>query len=88
VFNSTVAEGTPFPKGPPKSSEDRIGVGGSSDGQDEQGRIILPSETKEQPALSSGLSAMPWLNRRRPGSLYSIIEYEDLQLLHLVLSAE
>jgi hypothetical protein len=30
----------------------------------------------EQPSLSSGLSDAPWLNRRRPGSLYSIIEYE------------
>jgi hypothetical protein len=30
----------------------------------------------EQPSLSSGLSDAPWLNSRRPGSLYSIIEYE------------
>jgi len=49
-------------------------VGGSSDGQDEQSRIVLPPETGEQPSLSSGLSDAPWLDRRRPGSLYSIIE--------------
>ncbi len=29
-----------------------------------------------KPSLSSGLSDAPWLNRRRPGSLYSIIEYD------------
>jgi len=45
-----------------------------SDGQDEQSRILLPPETGEQPSLSSGLSDAPWLSRRRPGSLYSIIE--------------
>ena len=60
-------------------------VGGSSDGQDEQSRIVLPPEAREQPSLSSGLSAAPWLNRRRPGSLYSIIEYDVLQLLHYFL---
>ena len=38
------------------------------------GLIVLPPETGEQPSLSSGLSDAPWLNRRRPGSLYSIIE--------------
>ena len=38
--------------------------------------VGLPPETGEQPSLSSGLSDAPWLNRRRPGSLYSIIEYE------------
>ena len=32
-----------------------------------------------------GLSDAPWLNRRRPGSLYSIIEYEILLLLLLLL---
>ena len=32
------------------STEDRSGVGGSSDGQDEQSRIILPPETGEQQA--------------------------------------
>ncbi len=45
-----------------------------SDGQDEQSRILLPPETGDQPSLSSGLSDAPWLSRRRPGSLYSIIE--------------
>ncbi len=65
------------PRSPtPVSAEDRSGVGGSSDGQDEQGRIILPSETGERPSLSSGWSDAPWPNRRRPGSLYSIVEYE------------
>jgi hypothetical protein len=57
----------------PVSTEDRSGVGGSSDGQDEQRQIILPPETGEQPSLSSGWSDAPWLNRRRPGSLYSIV---------------
>jgi hypothetical protein len=46
------------------------------DGHSEHSRIVLPPETGEQPSLSSGLSDAPWLNRRRPGSLYSIIEYE------------
>jgi len=36
-------------------------------------RLLL---SREQPSLSSGLSDAPWLNRSRPGSLYSIIEYE------------
>ena len=36
-------------------------------------------------SLSSGLSDAPWLNRRRPGSLYSIIEYEEILLLLLLL---
>jgi hypothetical protein len=67
------------------STKGRIGVGGSSDGQDEQSRIVLPLETGEQPSLSSGLSDAPWLNRRRPGSLYSIIEYEPGPLLLRVL---
>jgi hypothetical protein len=50
---------------------------GSSDGQDAQSRIVLPPETGDQPSsLSSGLSDAPRLNRRRPGYLYSIIEYE------------
>jgi hypothetical protein len=50
-------------------TEGRSGVGGSSDGQDEQSRIVQPPETGEQPpSLSSGLSHAPWLNRRRPGS--------------------
>ncbi len=40
------------------------------------GSSYVPPETGEQPSLSSGLSDAPWLNRRRPGSLYSIIEYE------------
>ena len=52
----------------------RSGVGRSSDGRNEHSRIVLPPETGEQPSLSSGLSDAPWLNRRRPGSLYSIIE--------------
>jgi hypothetical protein len=47
-----------------------------SDGHSEHSRIVLPQETGEQPSLSSGLSDAPWLNRRRPGSLYSIIEYD------------
>ena len=48
------------------------------DVQDEPSRIVLPPETGEQPSLLSGLSDAPWLNRRRPGSLYShgIIEYK------------
>ena len=40
----------------PVSTEDRSGEGGSSDGQDEQSRIVLPPETGEQPSLSSDLS--------------------------------
>ena len=56
------------------STEDRSGVGGSSDGQDEQSRIVLPPDTGAQPSLSSGLSDAPWLNRRRPGSLNRIIQ--------------
>ena len=55
---------------------DRSWVEGSSDGQDEPSRIVPPPETGEQPSLSSGLSDAPLLNRRRPGSLYSIITYE------------
>ena len=31
------------------------------------------------------MSDAPWLNRRRPGSLYSIIEYEYILLLLLLL---
>ena len=54
----------------------RSGVGGSSDGQDEPSRIVLPPETGEQPSLSSGLGDASWLNRWRPESLYSIIGYE------------
>jgi len=66
------------PRSPaPVSTEGRSGVGGSSDGQDEQSWIVLPPETGDQPSLSSGLSYAPWLNRSL-GSLYhdSIIEYE------------
>jgi hypothetical protein len=37
---------------------------------------VMQILTGEQPSLSSGLSDAPWLNRRRPGSLFSIIEYE------------
>jgi hypothetical protein len=38
-------------------------------------RIVLPPETGEQPSLLlEYLSDAPWLNRSRPGSLYSIIE--------------
>ncbi|MFN9941928.1 MAG: hypothetical protein ACK56I_20880, partial [bacterium] len=51
-------------------------VGGSSDGQDEQSQIVVPPETGEKPSLLSVLSDAPWLNRRHPGSLSSIIEYE------------
>jgi hypothetical protein len=58
------------------SAGGRSGVGGSSDGQHERSWIVLPAETGEQPSLSSGLSDAPWLNRRRPGCLYSTIEYE------------
>jgi len=65
------------PRSPaPVSTEGRSGAGGSSDHQDEQSRIVLPSDTGEQPSLSSGLSDASWLNRRHPGSLYSIIEYD------------
>jgi len=60
----------------PVSTGGRSGVGRSSDGHDELSRIVLPPETGEQPSLSSSLSDAPLLNRRRPGSLYSIIEYE------------
>ena len=72
----------------PVSTEDRIGAGGSSDGQDEQHRIILPPETGEKPSLSSGWSDTPWLNHRRPGSLYSIVEYEKILLLLLLPQGE
>jgi hypothetical protein len=65
------------PRSPaPVSTGGRSGVGKSSDGHNEHSLIVLPPETGEQPSLSSGLSDAPWLNRRRPGSLYSIIEYE------------
>ena len=57
------------------STEDRSWVGGSPDCPDEQSRIVLLPETGEQSSLSSGLRDTPWLNRRRPGSLCSIIEY-------------
>jgi hypothetical protein len=40
----------------PVSTQDRSGVGGSSD---EQSQIVLPPETGEQPSLSSGLSDAP-----------------------------
>jgi hypothetical protein len=77
VYASTAnLAGAPTRSRAPVSTEGRSGVGGSSDGQDEQSRIVLPPETGEQPSLSSGLSDAPWLNRRRPGSLYSILEYE------------
>jgi len=59
------------PRSPaPVSTGDRSGVGRSSDGNNEYSRIVLPPETGEQRSLSSGLSDAPWLNRRRPGSLY------------------
>ena len=65
------------PRSPaPASTGGRSGVGKSSDGRNKHSRIVLPPETGEQPSLLSGLSDAPWLNRRRPGSLYSIIEYE------------
>ena len=57
-------------------AKDPSGVRGRSDSEHEPSRIVLPPETGEQPSLLSGLSDAPWLNRRRPGSLYSIIEYE------------
>ena len=56
----------------PVSTRGRSGVGRSSDGHNEHSWIVLPPETGEQPSLSSGLSDAPWLNRRRPGSLYSV----------------
>jgi hypothetical protein len=42
----------------------------------EQSQIVLPQEAGEKPLLSSDLSDTPWINHRRPGSLYNIIEYE------------
>jgi hypothetical protein len=69
--------GAPSRSPAPVSTEDRSGAGGSSDSQDEQSRIVLPPETGEQPSLSSGLSDAPWPDRWCPGSLYSIIEYEE-----------
>jgi hypothetical protein len=39
-------------------------------------RNTRQQETGEKPSLSSVLIDAPWLNRRRPGSLYSIVEYE------------
>ena len=69
VSATTASSAEAPPRSPaPMSTEDRSGVGGSSDGQDEQSRIVLPPETGEQPSLSSGLSDAPCLNRRRPGS--------------------
>ena len=41
---------------------------------------VLFGDNGEQPSLSC-LSDAPWLNSRRPGSLYSIIDYEYLLLL-------
>ena len=74
------------PRSPaPVSTGGRSGVGRSSDGRNEHSRIVLPPETGEQPSLSSGLSDAPWFNRRRPGSLYSIIEIRILLLLPLGL---
>ena len=65
------------PRSPtPVSTGGRSGVGKSSDGHNEHSRIVLPQEIGEKPSLSSGLSDMPWINSRRPGFLYSIIEYE------------
>jgi hypothetical protein len=60
----------------PLSTDVRSGVGGSSDGQNKQSRTVLAAETGEKPSLSSGLSDAPWLNRRRPGPLYSVVECE------------
>jgi hypothetical protein len=56
---------TPPRSSAPVSTEDRSGVGASSDGQDERSRIVLPPETGEQPSLSSGLSDAPWLDGTR-----------------------
>jgi hypothetical protein len=66
------------PRSPaPVSTEGRSWVGGFSDAQTEQGRIVLPPETGEQPSLLlEYLSDAPWLDRKRPGSLDSIIDYE------------
>jgi len=36
-----------------------------------RGTLSLAVPFSQQPSLSSGLSDAPWLNRRRPGSLYS-----------------
>ena len=59
-----------LPRSPaPVPTEDRSGVGGSSDGQDEQSRIVLPQEKGEQHSLSSGLSVAPLLNHRSHGRL-------------------
>jgi hypothetical protein len=86
--NTANSAGAP-PRSPAQvSSEDQSGVGGSSDGQDEQSQIVLLPETGEQPSLSSGLSDAPWLNSRRPGSLYSIIEHEEILLLLLLLPSK
>ncbi len=81
VSDNTAISAEAPPRSPaPVSTEERSGVGGSSDGQDEQSRIVLLPETGEQPALSSVLSDAPWLNRRRPGSLYS---GAPIQVFHL-----
>jgi hypothetical protein len=83
--NTANSAGAP-PRSPAQvSTEDQSRVGGSSDGQDEQSQIILLPETGEQPSLSSGLSDAPWLNSRRPGSLCSILEHEEILLLLLLL---
>jgi hypothetical protein len=57
------------PRNHPRHQGGASPYGRSSDGHDEQSRIVLPPETGEQPSLSSGWSDAPCLNRRRPGSL-------------------
>ena len=53
VLATTVKSAEAPPRSPaPVSAEDRSGVGGPSDGQDEQSRIVLPPETGQQPSLS------------------------------------
>jgi len=60
----------------PVSTGDRSGVGGSSNSHDQQSRIVLRGEGSWAALTLVSLSDAPCLNRRCPGSLYSIVEYE------------
>jgi len=73
--NANSAEAPPRSSAP-VSTKDRSGVGGSSDGQNEQSRIVSYFRRRGAALTLVRLSDAPWLNRRRPGSLYTIVEYE------------